>query len=125
MEPVDQPAPRSWLRQLGSFLRTPAPPAGVEAAAAGVPPAAASAITAPPHEILTQQSQQQKKHLVVMVHGLFGHRANWRAIAAMLEASLDPADTLLFVSTANERQKVGGAVLRTPDHTCVSPLRAE
>ena len=51
----------------------------------------------PPLSIKTQRS-----HLVVLVNGLFGSRANWRVISRLLAAHLDPEDTVVHVSCVNE-----------------------
>ena len=56
----------------------------------------------------------QKRHLLVMQHGLFGNRANWRVIARLLEQHTDPETTLLWVATSNEYSKArarGGCCL--------------
>lgn len=52
-------------------------------------------------------SSVQKTHLVLLVHGLFGSRANWSVIKSFLEAHLDARTTLLYVSSANEFAKAG------------------
>lgn len=42
------------------------------------------------------------RHLVVLVNGLFGSRANWEVISRLLRSHLDPSDTLIHVSCVNE-----------------------
>lgn len=44
----------------------------------------------------------KQRHLVVLVNGLFGSRANWRVISGLLAAHLDPEEALVHVSCVNE-----------------------
>jgi pimeloyl-ACP methyl ester carboxylesterase len=55
----------------------------------------------PPPELKPARSSSSR-HLVVMVNGLFGSRANWKVIASLLQAHLDVHSTILHISTSNE-----------------------
>lgn len=90
-----------WLLQLTSWLRGGhARPAAAGAAA----PAALSSSDQAAGEAAAA-AKPEAEHLIVMVHGLFGTRDNWRAIRQLLEEHLDRRATALFVSHCNERQK--------------------
>ena len=41
-------------------------------------------------------------HLIVLVSGLFGSRANWTAYSEVLSTHLDPTSTYIYTSTSNE-----------------------
>lgn len=90
-----------WLLQLTSWLRGghARPAAGAAAA-----PAALSSSDQAAGEVAAA-AKPEAEHLIVMVHGLFGTRDNWRAIRQLLEEHLDRRATALFVSHCNERQK--------------------
>jgi len=51
---------------------------------------------------LWRDSSVWKRHLVVLVNGLFGSRADWRVISGLLAAHLDPEEALIHVSRVNE-----------------------
>ena len=53
-----------------------------------------------------QRERESKRHVIFLVHGLFGSRANWRVISGFLQEQLDPPATLLHVSSVNEYTKV-------------------
>lgn len=94
-----------WLSQLASWLRGGQP--RLAAAGAAAPAALSSSEQAAVDAAAA--AKPNAEHLIVMVHGLFGTRDNWRAIRQLLEEHLDSEATALCVSHCNERQKVGGA----------------
>ena len=91
-------------------------------AAAPAAMAAPAALVGPETDASCPPRLQAPEHLVVMVNGLFGSRANWLVISKLLSTELDPHATLLHVSSANERfktygedqrrSKLGGVTLR-------------
>eukprot|EP00887_Chlorella_sp_A99_P005958 scaffold29.g5958.t1 len=101
---MDQGPPRregdSWISSLHGWLFPQGGGAPARLAASAAPPTAAHAAQAE-----RPSSTAAPQHAVVMVHGLFGLRANWDHIRSLLATHLDPETTLLFVSTANERHR--------------------
>ncbi len=105
------PSMLPWLLHLSSWLR--GGPAGAAANGAVAPAALSSAEQAAVEAAAA--AKPDAEHLIVMVHGLFGTRDNWRAIRQLLEEHLDRRGTALFVSHCNERHKVwGGSRGRAP-----------
>lgn len=96
------PSMLPWLLHLTSWLR--GGPAG--AAVNGAAAAAALSSSEQAAVEATAATNPDAEHLIVMVHGLFGTRDNWRAIRQLLEEHLDRRGTALFVSHCNERHKV-------------------
>ncbi|KAL4445864.1 hypothetical protein ABPG77_009063 [Micractinium sp. CCAP 211/92] len=92
----------TWLQRLGAWWQTRQQAAAVATAGATVRGAAEVQDGV---QGLASTSTAPKEHLVVMVHGLFGTRDNWKAISGLLAEHLDPDATLLFVSHCNERQR--------------------
>ncbi|PRW45615.1 alpha beta-hydrolases superfamily [Chlorella sorokiniana] len=90
-----------WLSHLTSWLR--GGQAGAAAAGAAAP--AALSLSEQAAVEAAAAAKPDAEHLIVMVHGLFGTRDNWRAIRTLLDEHLDRRATALFVSHCNERQK--------------------
>lgn len=96
-----------WLARLAAAWR-----AGGASITGGGRAAIATAATGSSVSVINSSTavvggaDEKKEHLVVMVHGLFGNRANWRKVADEVGSQLDASSTLFFCSTANEFHKV-------------------